>query len=211
MRGRVVRGGVIGLFEAGRHDLVVPLVNALGERTFKSDRLKEEAIQTAFYQWTKRGNQAIVGVYCEHPAITSREYADGLYDSWNDGEPNQVFPFLLERADQGDLDMAKERFVHEDFKQFRQAIDKAPESVPPAGSRHSRFSEKTEAIEETSTDTVPLITFPEPVQVTFDDKGIPILNGMDPTKVPIAGLSILERVERAKRMREERRKKGTET
>ena len=25
------------LFEAGRHDLVVPLVNALGKRTFKSD------------------------------------------------------------------------------------------------------------------------------------------------------------------------------
>ena len=135
----------------------------------------------------------------------------GLYESWNNGEPNQVFQFLLEQADQGDLDTAKEKFADENFEKFRQAIDKAPEPVPPAGSRHSRFSEKTEAIEEASTDTVPLITFPEPIQVAFDDKGVPILNGMDPTKVPIAGLSILERVERAKRMREERLKKGTET
>ena len=36
-----VRVGVRNLFEAGRHDLVVPLVNALGKRTFKSKRLKE--------------------------------------------------------------------------------------------------------------------------------------------------------------------------
>ena len=34
---------------------------------------------------------------------------------------------------------------------------------------------------------------------------------MDPTEVPIAGLSILEMVERAKRFREERQNKGTET
>ena len=79
------------------------------------------------------------------------------------------------------------------------------------GIKTSRFVEKTETIEESPTDTVPLITFPDPIQVAFDDKGVPILNGMDPTKVPIAGLSILERVERAKRLREERRKKGTET
>ena len=30
-----VREGVRSLFVAGRHDLVVPLVNALGKRTFK--------------------------------------------------------------------------------------------------------------------------------------------------------------------------------
>ena len=49
------------LFEAGRHDLVVPLVNALGKRTFKSDRLKDVAIRTAFREGAKRGNQDIVG------------------------------------------------------------------------------------------------------------------------------------------------------
>ena len=54
---------------------------------------------------------------------------------------------------------------------------------------------------------MPLTTFPEPIEVAFDDKGVPILNGKDPTVVPIVGLSILERVERAKRIRDERQKK----
>ena len=106
-----VRWGVSNLFEAGRHDLVVPFVNALGKRTFKSDRLKEEAIQMAFGEGAERGNQDIVGLYCEHPAVTSEKYAYGLRESWNDGEPNQVFPFLLEQADQGDLGKAKEEYA----------------------------------------------------------------------------------------------------
>ena len=83
-------------------------MNALGKRTFNSKSLKDEAIQVAFYEGAKGGNQDIVEVYYEHPAITSEEYAGGLYASWNHGKPNQVFPFLLEQADQGDLDRAKE-------------------------------------------------------------------------------------------------------
>ena len=58
------------LFKAGRHDLVVPLVNALGKRTFKSERLKEEAIQMAFYEGAKRGNQDMV----EDILRTSRDH-----------------------------------------------------------------------------------------------------------------------------------------
>ena len=65
----------------------------------------------AFYEGAKRGNQDIVELYYEHPAITSEKYADGLNESWNDGKPNQVFPFLLEQADQGDLDKAKEKYA----------------------------------------------------------------------------------------------------
>ena len=104
------------LFRAGRHDLVVPLVNALGKRTFKSNILKEEAIQMAFYEGAERGNQDIVEEYHEHPAITSEEYAVGLYESWNNGEPNQIFPFLLKQADQGDLDKAKEEYAYKAMK-----------------------------------------------------------------------------------------------
>ena len=137
-----VHWGVENLFEAGRHDLVVPLVKALGKRTFKSKRLKEEAIRTAFAEGAKRGNQDIVELYCEHLAITSEKYADGLCWSWNNGEPNQVFQFLLEQADQGDLDKAKEKYAGKDYEKFRQAIDKAPKPVPPAGSRHRRPFEK---------------------------------------------------------------------
>ena len=113
MQEGAVRVGVENLFEAGKHDLVVPLVNALGKRTFKSESLKDAAIQMAFCEGAKRGNQDIVELYCEHPAVTSERYADGLYGSWNDGRPNQVFPFLLKQADQGDLDMAKKEYADE--------------------------------------------------------------------------------------------------
>ena len=66
-----VRWGVNSLFEAGRHDLVVPLVKALGKRTFKSKSLKEGAIRMAFWEGAERGKQDIVEEYCEHHAITS--------------------------------------------------------------------------------------------------------------------------------------------
>ena len=56
-----VREGVSSLFEAGKHDLVVPLVNALGKRTFKSNSLKDVAIQTAFYEGA-RGQSRNCGV-----------------------------------------------------------------------------------------------------------------------------------------------------
>ena len=115
--------------------MVVPLVNALGKRTFKSERLKDVAIQVAFYEGAKRGNQDIVELYCEHPAITSEKYADGLYASWNNGKPNQVFPFLLEQADQGDLDMAKEKYAIRIMKSSVKPLTKHLESAPPAGSR----------------------------------------------------------------------------
>ena len=123
---------------AGKHDLIVPFVNALETRTFNGRSLKEKAIQTAFYEGAYRGNRDIVKLYCEHPAVTSGKYADGLHASWNKDEPNQLFQFLVEQADQGDLDMAKKEYAGQKYEQFRQAIDKAPESIPPAGSRHLR-------------------------------------------------------------------------
>ena len=130
-----VRWGVDNLFKAGRHDLVVPLVNALGKRTFKGKSLENAAIQRAFLEGAQIGNQGIVGFYYEHPAITSKEYACGLCDSWNGGEPNQVFQFLVEQADQGDLEKAKKQYVYVGYPKSRQAIGKALETAPPAGSR----------------------------------------------------------------------------
>ena len=134
-----VNWGVGKLFKVGKHDLVVPLVNALGKRTFKSDLLKEEAIHVAFWKGVKGGNQDIVEEYYEHPAVTSDEYAVGLNASWKHGEPNQVFPLLLKQADQGDLDMVKKKFACNLYPTFHQAIGEATKPVPPAGSRHQHF------------------------------------------------------------------------
>ena len=87
-------------------------------------------------------------LYYEHPEITSEKYAHGLYRSWNNGKPNQVFRFLLEQADQGDLDMVKEKYADEDSTKYRQAIDEAPKPVPPAGSRHRRPIEMAQCVLE---------------------------------------------------------------
>ena len=73
-------------------------------------------------------------LYYEYPAIASWVYAVALYDSWKDGNPNQVFQILLKQADQGDLDETNEKYA-EDHKQFRQAIDEAFKVAPPTGSR----------------------------------------------------------------------------
>ena len=129
-----VRMGVFYLFKVGRHDLVVPLVDALGKRTFRSARLKDLVIRHAFYEGADRGNQYFVELYYEHSAITAEDYADGLYASWKGGNPNQVFQFLLEQADQGDLMHAEGRYAV-DYPEFGQVIDKAFETAPPAGSR----------------------------------------------------------------------------
>ena len=110
-------------------------MDALGKRAFKSKNLKDVAIQRAFYKGAVGDNQNVVELYYEHPVITFGEYAVGLCASWNDGKPNQVFPFLLKQADQGDLDMAKEKYADKRDEQFRQAIDEAPKPIPPAGSR----------------------------------------------------------------------------
>ena len=141
-----VRDGVESLFKAGKHDLVVPLVNALGKRTFKSDRLKEETIRKAFFEGTKRGNQDIVESYYGYPAVTSGEYAIGLSNSWNKGKPNQVFPFLLKQADQGDLEKIKEGYVYGNQGKFCQVIDKAFDVAPSAGIRQAYYSLKDETV-----------------------------------------------------------------
>jgi hypothetical protein len=131
----VVRVGVYNLLKVGRHDLVAPLVNALGKRTSNGERLKDVAIQRAFVEGAGGSNQYIVEEYYEHHTITSGWYAYGLRGSWNDGKPNQVFQFLLRQADQGDLDKAKEGYAYKKYEKFRQAIDEAPKVAPSAGSR----------------------------------------------------------------------------
>ena len=75
-----------------------------------------------------------------------------MMNSWNKGNPNQVFPFLLGRSDQGDLDRAKKENAYRDDPKFRQVIDEALKTAPPAGSRHQRCFERARA--KLATDTL---------------------------------------------------------
>ena len=99
--------------------------------------MKDAAIQEAFYQGARRGIKDIVEKFHEHPAITSREYANGLIDSWNNDKLT-VFPFLLAQADQGDLEEVKQMWEYKEDQEFRKAIDDAFPKAGPAGERHER-------------------------------------------------------------------------
>ena len=78
IKNRLLSSGVINLFNAKKHDSVIPLINALEKRQFNGRKLKNVAIQKAFYQGALSGIKDIVEKFHEHPAITSEEYAYGL-------------------------------------------------------------------------------------------------------------------------------------
>ena len=68
----------INLFNANKHDSVIPLINALEKREFNGRNLNNVAIQKAFYEGAQRGIKYIVEKLHEHAAITSEIYANGL-------------------------------------------------------------------------------------------------------------------------------------
>ena len=88
-----VRWGVCNLFNAGRHDLVAPFVNALGKRTFNGRSLKDAAILRAFNSGAEGGNQDFVELYHEHPAITAGDYAGDCMHLGT--EANQTKSFIF--------------------------------------------------------------------------------------------------------------------
>ena len=55
-----VECGVINLFNAKKHDSVIPLINALEKRQFNGRNLKDAAIQQAFYEGAYERHQ----IYC---------------------------------------------------------------------------------------------------------------------------------------------------
>ena len=77
-----IEWGVVNLFNAEKHDSVIPLINALEKRQFNGRNLKDVAIRQAFYRGAFRGINDIVEEFHEHPTITSERYANGLIDSW---------------------------------------------------------------------------------------------------------------------------------
>jgi hypothetical protein len=77
-QGMAVRDCVDALFNVKKHALVIPLMDALGRRTFRSDGLKELAIQVAFWEGAERGIKDVVEGFYDYSAITAEKYAHGL-------------------------------------------------------------------------------------------------------------------------------------
>jgi hypothetical protein len=139
-----VKRGVFNLFKAKKHASVIHLINALGKREFNGRKLNDVAIRKAFDQGAWRGIKDIVERLHEDPAITSKEYANGLTRSWEKANLD-VFRFLLEQADEEDLVEAKKTYLYEDDEKFREAIDEATSALsngPSRVPRHARPAER---------------------------------------------------------------------
>jgi hypothetical protein len=91
------------------------------------------------------------------------------------------------------------RYDREQHEDYCNLIDKAMEEAESAGSRHQGYDERSK-----------LTKYIQVMQAEFDDRGVPILKGMDGMKVPISGLSIPERLERARSVKEEGLKREAE-
>ena len=87
----------INLFNAKKHDSVIPLIDALEKRQFNGRDLTNAAIQEAFYEGAWRGIKDIVEEFHEHLAITSKEYANGLIESWENNKSKTDFHFYCLR------------------------------------------------------------------------------------------------------------------
>ena len=145
---RAVGCSVYNLFNAKKHDSVIPLINTLETREFNDRTLKNVAIQWAFSEGAERGIKYFVEEFHEHFAITSDEYAYGLIRSWTYDESKIAFPFLLSQADQGDLEEIKEHGIYKENQEFRKAIDDAFSKAEPAGSRLRRPKRRAELVKE---------------------------------------------------------------
>jgi hypothetical protein len=135
-----VKWGVYYLFNAKKHASVIHLINALGKRQFKGRKLKDAAIQYAFYEGAWRGIKNIVERLHEHSAIASKEYAKGLVCSW-EYDKSDVFQFLLDQADGDDLVEATKAELYKGNEKLREAIDKATSALsngPSVVPRHAR-------------------------------------------------------------------------
>ena len=132
-----VNSGVYNLFQAEKHDSVIPLIDALESSTL-SRTVKDTAILWAFYEGAGNGIKSIVERFHEHPAITSRSYAYRLSNSW-DKNKLTIFQFLLAQADQSDLKEVKQTWEYKKDQEFRKAIDGAFPKPRPAVPRHERF------------------------------------------------------------------------
>lgn len=93
---RAVGEGVCNLMKDSLSHCVPLLIVRLGERAFRSKRLKTIAIRMAFVRAATKRIPELVEGYYEDPAITPTVYASGLVQSWNGGALNGVLSFLLE-------------------------------------------------------------------------------------------------------------------
>ena len=97
MQEKAVQAGIFNLIKTGKHNSVVPLIDAW-KRVFKSEILKDMAIQWAFYKGAEKGHQDIVEEYQEHPSDHITEIWSWIECILEQGQPKSSLSLLLEQA-----------------------------------------------------------------------------------------------------------------
>ena len=118
------------------------MINALGKIPSNGKRLKSVAIRKAFCRGVSEGIKYFAEKFHEHLAITSKEYAEGLVNSWKNPKSSHIFPLLFSGADKDDLESVKQMWKYRDNPEFRDTVDNTIELAPLTGTRHLRFLER---------------------------------------------------------------------
>lgn len=124
-------------FGVGSRSYAAPLLIAIEDKVFMSERLKTVAIQSIFHGMTALwGDQEWIGKFQDHPAITPEVYGLALVTSGRYDAQDPRFLQLLAKADQGDLLAAQDvNAAGGHLPAFNLAIHQAFSTAKPKGTR----------------------------------------------------------------------------
>ena len=133
----VVTNGMNTLIREKSIEYIIPMLDALKDKTFRSERLEVIAIQMAFKEGVKRNREDVLKRTFDHPAITPGLYADALIESEKSWESSKLTrEWLLKGADRDDLQAVNDNDGYADLiPPFRTAIENALEIAKPGGTR----------------------------------------------------------------------------
>ena len=96
----VVTNGMNTLIREKSIEYINPMLDALKDKIFRSERLEAIAIQMAFKEGVKRNREDLLKRTFDHPAITPGLYADALIESEKSWESSKLTrEWLLKGAD----------------------------------------------------------------------------------------------------------------
>ena len=133
----VVTNGMKTLIREKSIEYIIPMLDALKDKTFRSGRLEVIAIQNAFKEGVRSNHEDVLKRTFDHPAITPEVYADALIESEKSWESSKLTrEWLLKRADRYDLEAVNDNDGYADLiLPFRTAIENAVEIAKPGGTR----------------------------------------------------------------------------
>jgi hypothetical protein len=153
-----VAEGVYNLFKAKEYQSVISLIYELESSTF-DESLKSAAVKKAFDEGTTTlwCTRDIAKELYNHSAITSKEYAKGLFWAWRMNHIDNR-DFLLNHADQGDLEAVEkleDLWFYDQNKRIIKIFREAWKTAPAEGTRLESLLniERAELVKEAFAET----------------------------------------------------------